>query len=74
MAAVAEAVATSRVTPSEAAELAKVLDAWVKAYKTAELDDRVAHVEQLSDAELMRIIRNGSSENVTPPRLTIGSG
>jgi hypothetical protein len=27
----------------------------VRVYKVAELDDRVARVEQLSDAELMRI-------------------
>jgi hypothetical protein len=34
MAAVAAAVATGRVTPSEAAEIAKVLDAHVKAWRT----------------------------------------
>jgi hypothetical protein len=70
-AAVAQAVAAGHVTPSEAAEIAKVVDVYVRAYQTAELDDRTARVEQLSDGELMRIIRKGES---TPPRLlTIGS-
>ena len=69
-AAVAEAVAAGHVTPSEAAEIAKVVDAYVRAYQTAELDDRNVRLEQLSDEELMRIIRKGES---TPPRLlTIG--
>ena len=71
-AAIAEAVAAGHVTPSEAAEIAKVVDAYVRAYQTAELDDRTVRLEQLSDEELMRIIRKGES---TPPRLlTIGSG
>ena len=69
-AAVAEAVAAGHVTPSEAAEIAKVVDAYVRAYQTAELDDRNVRLEQLSDEELTRIIRKGES---TPPRLlTIG--
>jgi len=71
-AAVAQAVAAGQLTPSEAAELGKVIEIYVKAYQTAELDDRTARVEQLSDEELMRIIRKGESP---PPRLlTIGSG
>jgi hypothetical protein len=32
-----------------------VIDSYVKAYQTAEPDERVARKEQLSDAELMRI-------------------
>ena len=55
MAAVARAVANGDVTPNEAAEFAKVIDTYVKAFNTAALDERVARVEQLSDAELMRI-------------------
>ena len=47
MAAVTKAVAAGHITPSEAAEIAKVIDAYVKAYQTAELDERVARVEQL---------------------------
>jgi hypothetical protein len=74
MAAVAEAVAGGRVTPGEAAEYAKVVDVYVRAFRAAELDERSARVEQLSDAELLRIIRNGSSESTTPRLLTIRSG
>jgi hypothetical protein len=71
-AAVAQAVAAGHLTPSEAAEIGKVIEIYVKAYETAELNDRMTRVEQLSDEELMRIIRKGES---TPPRLlTIDSG
>jgi hypothetical protein len=67
MATVAKAVAAGDVTPNDAAEIAKVIDAYVKAYQTAELDERVAHIEQLSDAELMRIAIGGhAAETVTP--------
>jgi hypothetical protein len=67
-AAVAQAVAAGHITPSEAAEIGKVIEIYVKAYQTAELNDRVARVEELSDEELTRIIRSGSGES-TPPRL-----
>jgi len=67
-AAVAQAAAAGHLTPSEAAEIGKVIDVYVRAYQTAELNDRVARVEELSDEELTRIIRNGSGES-TPPRL-----
>jgi hypothetical protein len=73
-AAIAEAVAAGHVTPSEAAEFGKVIEIYIKAYQTAELDDRIAGVEQLSDEELMRIIRNGSGESTPPRLLTIDSG
>jgi hypothetical protein len=48
----------------------------VKAYRVAELDDRIAPVDldRLSDAELMRIARGGSSENTTPRMISIRSG
>jgi hypothetical protein len=39
----------------------------VKAYQVAELDDRVAHIEQLTDAELMRIAIGGA--RLLPPIL-----
>ena len=71
-AAIAQAVAAGHVTPSEAAEIAKVVDVYVRAYQMAELNDRVA-LEQLSDEELMRIIRNGSGESTPPRLLTISS-
>ena len=67
-AAVANAVAAGNLTPTEAVEFGKVIEIYVKAYETAELNDRMTRVEQLSDEELTRIIRNGSGES-TPPRL-----
>ena len=71
-AAIAQAVAAGHLTPSEAAEIGKVIEIYVKAYQTAELVDRTVPVKQMTDEELMRIIRNGES---TPPRLlTIGPG
>jgi hypothetical protein len=63
MAAVIAAVGAGRVTPSEGAEVSKMMDAFVKAYQTAELVDRSVPVKQMTDEELMRIIRNGSSES-----------
>jgi hypothetical protein len=72
MAAVIAAVGAGRVTPSEGAEVSKMMDAFVKAYQTAELNDRSVSINRMSDEELMRIIRKGES---TPPRLlTIGPG
>ena len=71
-AAVMVAVSNGDLTLSEASEIGKLIDGYVKAYQVAELDDRTARVEQMTDEELMRIIRNGES---TPPRLlTIGPG
>ena len=71
-AAVMVAVSNGDLTLSEASEIGKLIDSYVKAYQVAELDDRTARVDQLSDEELMRIIRKGES---TPPRLlTIGPG
>jgi hypothetical protein len=37
------------------------------------LDDRSARVKEMTDAELMRIIRNGASENTNPRLLTSSS-
>ena len=66
MVTVAKAVAAGDVTPNEASEFAKVIDTCVKAFHVAELDERVARVEQLSDAELMRIAMGGqAAETVT---------
>jgi hypothetical protein len=66
MASVTKAVAAGHITPNEAAEISRVIDAYVRAYQTAELDDRVALVEQLSDAELVRIARGGHTDTVVP--------
>jgi hypothetical protein len=74
MAAVTKAVATGNITPSEATEIAKVIDAYVKAYQTAELDERVPRIQQVSDAELMRIVMTGRTAETaarlpSPPTL-----
>jgi hypothetical protein len=61
-AAVAAAVSNGDITLSEAAEVAKLIDAYVRSYKVAELDDRVARVEQMTDAELFRIAAGGRDE------------
>ena len=65
MAAVTKAVATGHITPSEASEVAKLIDAYVRAYQTAELDERVARMKQLSDAELMRIAVGSQQTDIT---------
>jgi hypothetical protein len=70
MAAVTKAVATGHVTPGEATEIAKVIDAYVRAYQTAELDDRVARIEQMTDAELMRVIMNAQAAEAAPAQPT----
>ncbi len=67
MASIMKAVATGHITPSEAAEIGKVIDAYVRAYQTAELDERAARVEQWSDEDLIRIAMGGkATEAVTP--------
>jgi hypothetical protein len=60
-------VATGHITPSEAAEIGRVIDAYVKAYQIAKLDERVARVEQLSDGELMRIAMGGHAAETAAP-------
>ena len=65
MAAVTKAVATGQVTPGEAAEIGRVIDAYVRAYQTAELHERVVRADQLSDAELMRIAMASRQTDVT---------
>ncbi|MEH2523998.1 hypothetical protein [Bradyrhizobium sp. AZCC 2176] len=52
----------------EAGEIGKLIDVYVKAYQTAELDDRIARVEQLSDAELMHIAAGGLTDAVSTQR------
>jgi hypothetical protein len=66
MAAVTKAVAAGEITLNEATEIAKVIDAYVRAYQTAELDELVPRIQQASDAELMRIIARGHQVDVTP--------
>ena len=59
-AAVMAAVSNGDITLSEAAEIGKLIDSYVKAYQTAELEDHLKPVDQLTTDELMRIVRNGS--------------
>jgi Family of unknown function (DUF5681) len=67
MAAVVEAVAAGQVTPDEAAEIGKVIDAYVRAYQTAEMNEPSTRIEQFSDEELLRIMTGGRVvEAVTP--------
>ena len=78
MAAVTKAVATGYLTPGEAVEVGKVIDCFVRAYQTAELGDRLAHIEQLSDDELLRIALGSRQTDITsalqfPKRLTANS-
>ena len=62
MASVAQAVAAGQITPSEAAEFAKVIDAYVKAHHVAQLDDRLTPEDLMSDEELLRIAAGGRNE------------
>ena len=71
-AAVMAAVSNGDITLSEASEIGKLIDSYVKAYQVAELDDRTARVERMTDEELLRII-NGSGESTPPPLLTVHS-
>jgi hypothetical protein len=66
MAAVTKAVAAGQVTPGEAAEIGKVIEAYVKAFHAAELDERLASVKPLSDIELLRIATDGHTDTVAP--------
>ena len=44
-----------------------VIEAYVKAYQTAELDEQMPRMEQLSDGELMKIPMGGhAAETVSP--------
>ena len=52
-----------RPSHPQRSEIAKAIDAYVKAHQTAELDERVA---QLSHAEPMKIAMSGHGETVSP--------
>jgi hypothetical protein len=44
-----------------------VIEAYVKAYQTAELDEQMARMEKLSDGEQMKIAMGGhAAETVSP--------
>ena len=44
-----------------------VIEAYVKAYQTAELDEQMARMERLSDGELMKIAMGGQAEETVSP-------
>lgn len=50
MAAIAAAVAAGRLTPSEAAELGKMIDSFVRALEVTELEARITALEQRGTA------------------------
>jgi hypothetical protein len=60
-------VTSGDITPSEASEIAKLIDSYVKAFQTTELEGRSARVEKLTDAELLRIAMSG--DTAPTPRL-----
>jgi hypothetical protein len=49
MAALTDAVATAEITPGEAAELAKLVEAFVRALEASELDQRLRTIEEWKD-------------------------
>ena len=42
------AVAAGQITPTDAAEVGKLIDSYVKAFETAELADRLERLEKMS--------------------------
>jgi hypothetical protein len=42
------AVASGEITPTDAAEVGKLIDSYVKAYETAELAERLDRLESMS--------------------------
>jgi hypothetical protein len=42
------AVASGEMTPTDAAEVGKLIDSYVKAYETAELADRLDRLERMT--------------------------
>lgn len=74
-AAVLDAVSNGAITLSEAAEFAKLIDGYVKAYQAAEIDDRAKPMEQLTTEELMRIAAGGRDRlDHRTSKLLLGSG
>ena len=65
-AAVIDAVSNGAVNLGEAAEIAKMIDTYVKAHNAAELDERV-DVRKLSDEELYRMLARCNRDNADQP-------
>ena len=45
---VLQAVAAGEITPTDAAEVGKLIDSYVKAYETAELAERLDRLERMT--------------------------
>jgi len=74
MSSVMNAVAAGQLTPADASELSKVVACTVKSFEAAEFADSLASIDQLTDAQLLRIAAGGSAPEIIGPRLlTIGS-
>jgi hypothetical protein len=75
MASVLNAVATGQLSPADASEISKVVGCTVRAFEVAEMSERAVTPDQLSDAELVRVITTGRYEpepTKVPRLLTIG--
>jgi len=74
MSSIMNAVAAGQLTPADASELSKVVACTVKSFEAAEFADSLASIDQLTDAQLLRIAAGGSAPEIIGPRLlTIGS-
>ena len=51
MASIAAAVATGAITPSEAAELSRLVETYIKAIETSEFDRRLQGIEAITNAK-----------------------
>jgi hypothetical protein len=72
---VMNAVAAGQLTPADASELSKVVACTVKSFEAAEFADSLVPLDQLTDAQLLRIAVGGSAPEMIGPRLpTIGPG
>jgi len=49
LAAITDAVAAAEITPGEAAELAKLVEAFVRALEATEFDERLRSIEEWRD-------------------------
>ena len=57
LAAITAAVATAEITPGEAAELARLVEAFVKAIEASEFDQRLRVLEEKAGADAAEVER-----------------
>jgi hypothetical protein len=65
-AAVLAAVSKGDITLGEASEIGKLIDCFMKAYRTAELDAGGARIEQLTDEELLMLLADARAREAAP--------